>query len=286
MSSAESQAPAATAKRPNVLLRLVALAALAVAGAVYPKLSFPAVFFSLVGLVATPKLPGRKRAAALLLLALSVVASVIGLLRFVLEEAIPGVLAGGKAAIEKQAIAYSRTLVSAEDHARTLAYFDPDEDRVGSALSLRELAGFEALPSGAPLGQPPLALRREDLRETAVGLAVREAGYLVVICLPDGQGGFTTDATRRDPERAELEYRIYAWPETLGAGSPKTTYFLDAAESILQLDPAGDTEPPYVGTTRPPGCDAVDAHPGWKKWKNKAPRTILPGAPVGSGPGK
>src|SRR5690606_36182193 len=153
-------------------------------GAVYPKLSFPAVFFSLVGLVATPKLPGRKRAAALLLLALSVVASVIGLLRFVLEEAIPGVLAGGKAAIEKQAIAYSRTLVSAEDHARTLAYFDPDEDRVGSALSLRELAGFEALPSGAPLGQPPLALRREDLRQTAVGLAVREAGYLVVICLP------------------------------------------------------------------------------------------------------
>lgn len=280
--SSEATTATSSAKRPKVLPRLWALAALAVAGAVYPKLSFPAVFFCLVGLVATPKLEGKARRTAIALLVLSVVATAVGLLRFVVEEAIPGVLAGGKAAIEKQAVAYSRTLVSAQDHARTLAYYDPDGDRVGSALSLLELAGLEPLPSGITLTEPPLALKRADLRETAMGVAVRAAGYLVTICLPEGAEAFSTNPSQRDTEKAELEYRIYAWPETLGAGSPATSYFIDAAEGILRLDPEEGKEPPFVGTTRPPRCDAIAAHAGWEKWKNKAPREHLPGAPVGS----
>jgi hypothetical protein len=272
-----------TSKRPPVLFRLVALALLAIAGAVYPKLSFPAVFFCLVGLVATPKLEGRARVEAWVLLAISVIATAVGLLRFVLHEAIPGVLAGGKAAIEKQAIAFSRTVVAAEDHARRAAYHDPDGDGVGSALSLLELAGFAALPAGSTLAQPPLALRREDLRETAGGLAVHEAGYLVMICLPQGKEAFSSDPEKRDAERAELEYRIYAWPEALGAGSPRTTYFLDAGERILHLDAPANDEPAYVGATRPPPCDSVSTHTGWQQWKDKAPRAKLPGAPVGTG---
>jgi hypothetical protein len=246
------------------------LVGLSAAAALYPKLSFPAVFFAVVGLVTMG--PSKQTRV---LVAVSCALSAVGLLRFVLEEAIPGVLAGGRAAIEKQAVSYCRTLVTAQDHARSKAYFDPDRDGVGSALALDELAGLAPLPTGNPLSEPPLALAQGEFRETALGPAVRQAGYLVAVCLPALDGTFSRAAAERDPERAEREFRIFAWPETLGAGSPTTAYFADANETILELP--GSASPRYVGATRPPACDAVTQDGDWQRWKDKAPRDELPG---------
>lgn len=250
------------------------LLGLALGAAVVPKLSFPAVFFCVVALIVV----GWARAAPAVRVRLvaTLVLSAVGLLRFVTEEAIPGVLAGGKAAIEKQAIGFCRTLVTAQDHARTGAYFDPDADGIGSALGFEELAGLATLPNGERIPSPPLALKSAELRETALGPAVRRAGYLVALCLPERSGGFSRSVSERDSERAEREYRIYAWPEALGAGSPKTAYFSDAHEAILELS-FGDEPPRYVGSTRPPPCDAVTRDGDWTPWKEKEPREHLPG---------
>jgi hypothetical protein len=161
---------------------------LGIAAAVDPKHSFPAVFFCILGLITVGWADARSAARALLLAAIGL--SAVGLFRFVTEEAIPGVLAGGKAAIEKQAVGYCRTLVTAQDHARSQAYLDSDGDGVGSALGFEELAGLVALPDSKTIQEPPLALNRSLLRETALGPAVRQAGYLVAICLPSAGGGF------------------------------------------------------------------------------------------------
>jgi hypothetical protein len=256
------------------------LLVLGLGAAVYPKLSFPAVFFCIVGLIVSGWGSARAAARALLLSAIGL--SVLGLFRFVTEEAIPGVLSGGKAAIEKQAVGYCRTLVSAQDHARAGAYLDPDGDGIGSALGFEELSGLAGLPGGTPIESPPLALKSEHLRETARGPAVRQAGYLVALCLPSPDGGFTRDVARRDPERAEREYRIYAWPETLGAGSPRTAFFADANEAILELA-VPSALPRYVGSTRPPPCDAVVRDGDWTPWKGKKPRDRLPADPAARG---
>jgi hypothetical protein len=266
----------------KVLGRLLLLLLLSAVGSVYPKLSFPAVFFCIVALVATPKLQGGAKLRARVLLGGSVIGAVIGLFRFVTEEAIPGVVAGGKAAIEKHVVAYCRTVVSAQDHARRNAYFDPDSDGVGSALGFEELSGLAPLPSGTPLLDAPLALASADLTESAAGRVVRESGYLFSLCLPTLQGGFSTDPVARDAERAEREFRIYAWPESLGPGSPTPTYFVDAAERILVIDVEVGGTPAFVGATRPPPCDAVEAKKGWKPWKDKHARPKLPGAPTPS----
>jgi hypothetical protein len=247
---------------------------LALASAIYPKLSFPAVFFCIVGLITVGWAGARALSRGLLAGAIAL--STFSLFRFVTEEAIPGVLAGGKAAIEKEAVGYCRTLVTAEDHARTAGYLDPDGDGIGSALGFEELSGMVAVPGGAQLAEPPLALERSELRETALGVAVRQAGYLIALCLPSKGGGFSRNAADRDPERAEREYRLFAWPEALGPGSPKTAYFVDAREAILEL-PGTAEQPRYVGSTRPPPCDAVTRDGDWHPWNDKKPRDHLPG---------
>jgi hypothetical protein len=269
---------------PNGLRWLIALVALSLLAVAIPKLSFPACFLTLVGFLAVPRnaaeLGATQRTARRALLLVAALASSAALLRFVLVEAIPGVVAGGRTAIEKQAVSFLRTIVTAEDRARSLALWDPDADGVGSALSLRELAALVPLPDGRDAAPVPLALRPDELMDSALGPAVRHAGYLVALCLPVGESAWSAaDPSSRNAERAERQYHLYAWPEALGAGSPTTAYFVDQDERILML-PNTDTATRYVGSTRPPHCDAAlgTGAAAWQVWNKKQPRAALPGA--------
>ena len=66
----------------------------------------------------------------------SIVGAAVGLLRFVLVDAIPGVLSGGKTAIEKQAVSFLRTIVTAQDYSRSKAILDPDGDGLATLVEL------------------------------------------------------------------------------------------------------------------------------------------------------
>jgi hypothetical protein len=122
-----------------LLYRTVLAAAAALVSIHFTKLGL----FAAVGtFVAWASLP-RSRAGGLRrerwLLLLAGVASTIGLMRFLVVEAIPGIVQGGNRFTEQRAISRLREILFAEDSARRLAAYDHDRDQIGSALLLGEL---------------------------------------------------------------------------------------------------------------------------------------------------
>lgn len=265
-----------SAPGPSHRTRLLALCALALLSVVFPKLAFPAGFLTLIGFITKPR---PAPLATWILLAGSALGSTVGMLRFALEDAIPGVVSGGRTAIGKQAVSFMRTIITAQDHARTNAALDVDDDGIGSALTLEELAGLQPLPTAGPLKEAPLAVTKERIVSTARGAAIQHAGYLFIVCVPTAEAWSTAASEARDYEAAERRYLVYGWPEALSPGAPMTVYFADEHERILLLDGSDGPSPRYVGTTRPPPCDAALTESDWKPWKDKAAREHLPGDP-------
>jgi hypothetical protein len=269
---------------PSLLTRLVLLAVLAAISVWEPRLSLVAGFLTLVALVsrAVGSTPAGQRGWTWSLIALAFVLSTAGFFRFVMLEAIPGVIAGGRAAAEKHAVAYLRTIVAAQDYMRRSALIDPDHDKVGSAASRAELVGKRALRSGQMVAQYPLYTTAEQWLPGSA--FVSSGAYLYRVCLPDSEGTWfdpaLEDPLRVDDERAERDYLVYGWPKTWTPGSPTTVYVSDAYEAIKILDPqvSAASDVRYAGENSPPPCDAITRDPRFKVWNNKAPREQLPGA--------
>lgn len=267
---------------PSVLTRLILLVVLAAIGAWETRLSLVAGFLTLVAVVSsavrTSSREERWRSWALI--GVAAVLSSVGFIRFVVTEAIPGVIAGGRAAAEKHAVAYLRTIVAAQDYMRRSAHQDPDGDHVGSAASLAELGGKRPLPSGS-LEQNPLYLT-DDQWLPSTGF-VAAGAYVYRVCLPEAGGGWFDPGTeapspRIDSERAEREYLVYGWPKTWSPGSPTTVYVSDAYEAIRILDETiGSNGARYAGESAPPPCDLATRDARFVPWNKKAPRTHLPG---------
>jgi hypothetical protein len=257
--------------------------------AVWPLLGLPAAGLCLLGALVLPGKaePGASWSRRWLVLA--ALGASVGLWRFVVEEAMPGIVRGGRDAVEQRAVSRLRDVLFAEDALRRAAWIDPDRDGVGSAALLSELCG------GPPLrGQPERAnpvLTCGELVETPVGLAAQLAGYLFVVCLPGKQGGWLgrpgalgpageVSSGPIDEEAAERHFVAYAWPE---AAHFDRAFYLDQDENIrTALVPAGDDTARAAGLR----CDAAfspGGAPSWVAWRGKRPRPgPLPGdsAPV------
>jgi len=259
-----------------LLLRAVLAAAAALASIYFTKLGL----FALVGtFVAWASLP-RRNASELkrerLLLALSAVASGIGFLRFLVLEAVPGIVAGGNRATEARAISRLREISFAEDGARRWARRDPDADGIGSALLLGELTGELEVRAQARL-EPPLLESYPKQVQTALGPACEIGGYYFAVCVPKLGGGFTARPGESvDEELAERRLIVYAWPSGVAPGL-SSAIALDQHEHIW-LAPA--TAGRRLGSAAPPACDDVVAEGtrrAWKPWQDKQPRRTLPG---------
>lgn len=253
---------------------------IAVAAAVYPPLAVPGVVVTLL-LVLTMPWPDRGRARTLALAAVVAagLASLVGLVRFAVSNAMLGIVEGGQSAAAFDALWKLREIVIAEDEVRRTAPWDPDGDHIGSAALIGGLTGKDPLRNGARLGTPLLNYAFHSLVPTALGPAASVEGYLVVVCLPKAGGGFTAEpGDAVDEELAERRYVAYAWPSEAAKGMA-TVFFADEHERLLVLDPPRGASPPYQGGDRPPACDAALGHDGltWKPWKNKKPRKNLPG---------
>ena len=264
-------------------LLLVGLLTIAVISVFVTKLAVAAGFLALVLSLAQSKESGRSMWVRAALLA-SFVCSTIGFYRFVINEAIPGVVAGGKAAVTKHAVAFLRTIVAAQDKAREAGTNDHDGDGIGSALRVEQLGGFAFSDTklGA-LNMAPLALVESALSPTRSGTAVEQGGYYFMVCLPKSDGSWSAHANSGvDLELAETEYRVYGWPKSAGAGHAASTWYADARESILELSHNSAGQAPFVGTAQAPSCDAVDAGAHWTAWRDKTARDTLPGATLSS----
>src|SRR5688572_8705666 len=158
-----------------VLYGLLAVAA--VAGIWLTRLSLFTLIASFLAFVALPR-AGRK--VPLTLVAVAAAASVLGFVRFLVREAVPGIVQGGTFATQDAAVSRLRELLFAEDSLRRLASIDPDGDRIGSAAFIDEMTGRAGLRGAARL-VPPVLERYPESRPTALGPAVEINGYLFVI---------------------------------------------------------------------------------------------------------
>ncbi|MEZ4373834.1 MAG: hypothetical protein R3B07_23635 [Polyangiaceae bacterium] len=239
-----------------------------------------ALFVLVIVIISTAALPKLEKSRSLLygLHALALVASLVGLVRFVIRDAVPGVVEAGDRAASKQAVSKLRGLVVAEDVLRRLHRVDPDGDGVGSAALIPELGGDVPLRDQPALTAPLLNRELSRLVDTPLGPAAHGGAYLYLICLPRAGGGWTArPGDPIDEEQAERRWVGYAWPsaETVGLYQ---TYFIDEHERILEFPNNAPKEPRYLGPQKPPSCDAaLDGKESWTAWNGKKPRDHLPG---------
>lgn len=261
-----------------VLLRSLIVCAVAVLSGFVTKLALFAAVASLLAFVSLPSEPLRAVRVLKLLLALGFAVATIGVFRFLVLEAMPGMVEGGTTAAEQRAVSRLREILFAEDAWRKNAFFDPDRDRVGSAGFLGELCGQIGVRGGAR-SDPAVLQNYPELVETRSGPAAEVGGYLVLVCLPKRGGGFTAQPSEAvDDERAERQFYVYAWPSKGGQGLT-TAYFLDEHERILLADSSESAPQRLLGPDAPPSCDDVAAASTaaqWSVWRHKKPRATLP----------
>lgn len=194
----------------------------------------------------------------------------IGLARFVVVQAMPGIVRGGESAVQRRAVSRLRQLLVVQDSLRRNAWIDPDQDGVGSAALIGELCGGPPL-RGQPARRLP-ALSCPPLRQGPFGPAARHGVFEITVCLPRWGGGWSAEPVADvDEERAERNFVAYAWPIP-GARVGKA-FAIDQHENILEksiTEAAAAAGPPL-------GCRAALLGEGWSAWRGKRPRPTLPG---------
>ncbi|HYQ27416.1 MAG TPA: hypothetical protein VER04_09350, partial [Polyangiaceae bacterium] len=262
----------------SVRLRVLLLCLAAVLSLWLTKLALFAAVGTLLGFVSLPAQPRRQVARLKLALGLAGACATVGTFRFLVLEAVPGMVEGGTTATEQRVVSRLREILFAQDAWRRNAYYDPDGDHVGSAGLLGELSAELGVRAGKRV-EPAVLEGYPKLVDTRLGPAAELGGYLLLVCLPKQDGGYSArpgDAI--DDEAAERHFYAYAWPAERGQGLT-TAYFLDEHERILLAD-SQEAEPRrLIGIDAPPACDDVSA-PGtagdWRVWRHKKPRSSLP----------
>lgn len=288
--SAESS-PAGRPRLSPPAIFAIAAAVLGVVCAVFVKLAIAAMVLGIIAALVLPreKDPLTRLGQALLLVAAPFV--LVGLVRFTIQEAVPGIIEGGRRHLAKQALYHLREVRFAQDFLREQPLRDPDGDGIGSAGTLDELAGHVPFRGGEARASG--LLRFPPTVEGDLGRVALVDGYAIAVYLPASDGSGVTDASAPiDDERAERRWVAYAWPLEPGLGD-MTVVFIDEHERIL----VSDNDAPgqrYFGPGHMPRFDAALAGPTmdaaaaaegargqdggvWRAWKGKAPRASLPG---------
>lgn len=251
-------------------------AAAALASIYFTKLGLFAAVGTFVAWASLPRVPSAELRRERGLLLIAALASTLGLFRFLVLEAVPGIVAGGNRFTEQRAISRLRELLFAEDTARRIAAHDPDHDHVGSAMLLGELTGELGVRRANHLAVPLLERFAKQL-DTKIGPASEIGGYLVVVCLPKPGGGFTADpSVAVDDELAERRFIAYAWPSGTAPGLNNAVALDEHEQIALAPAKAGLRH----GFAAPPSCDdsvAPKTRGAWTAWRHKQPRQTLPG---------
>lgn len=285
---ARSDSPSEASSSPAALSALLALACLlgplALAEA---RAAVFAVLLLIIALAALTRHRGRARPWLRLGLVTSLVLAILGLGRFVLKEALPGIVEASGRATGDRAVSRLREILFAQDASRRLGLIDPDGNGIGGAGRLAELTGANpprptpGKPAGTPLPHPPLGPLFRPRVTTPHGPAAEEGDYLFLVCVPGRDGRLTAFLDAEvDEAAAERRFVAYAWPAQPG-GAQTGAFFIDEHERILETDNAGnDGSPRLWGPERAPDChDALEPpHAAtWRPWRNKQPRKSLPG---------
>jgi hypothetical protein len=259
--------------------------------AVWPPLGLPAAFLCFVGVLSVPRASKEGAGLPRWLVGVASLGASVGVGRFLVGEAMPGIVKGGRQAVEQRAVSRLREILFAQDAMRRAAWIDPDADGIGSAARLPELCGAAPLRGQAP--RPTPVLDCDELVSTPLGPGVRSGAYFYVVCLPTPAGAWSGQASAAvDEEKAERSFVAYAWPEP-GAAF-EHAFFIDQHENILAApwpwpDPGAgglpDSASPGLSCGSALGASGSVASGSWSVWRGKKPRPGLPGDTLSSAPG-
>jgi hypothetical protein len=267
------------AHQTTAIAAAAGLAALALASVVFSKLALLAGFLTFLGGLVLPRRAPERRRVVHVLIAIAAAGSALGFVRFILLEAAPGMIQGGRARTAQHAVSRLREILVAQDAMRKTAAIDPDRDGIGSAALIGELTAAVPLRGRSPLSPPILSPRHyAELEQTPLGPAALVSGYYLIVCLPTPSGNWTAKPGEAiDDERAERSFVAYAWPAA--AGGPTEAYFIDQHETILVHQNRKDGGAlRFAGPFLPPRCDsALGEAAEWRPWRGKKPRSELPG---------
>jgi len=154
------------------------------------------------------------------------------------------------------AVASLRNLHAAQKQFRDGGAADLDGDGVSGYGSFLELSAATAVRGDAQVGLLAPPLMSPAWRRAGPAGVVTRSGYRFRIFLPASDGGWRCPDARGfrwsaiDPDRAEREWRAYAWPTVWHEESHGRTFFLDASGAVL----AAETDAWEKGA--PPAADA------------------------------
>lgn len=273
-----SDVPSPDMEHPAILVGFLFVILLGFSSALLAEVSIFVLLILVIALAATTRLRHERRRQIVAGLTVATVITLFSLSRFVLGDALPGIVEARGRATSARAVSLLREILFAQDAMRRYAFIDPDADGIGSAGLLGELAGADPLRSGQGLEAPVLAPRYAPSIATGAGPALQLDGYLYLVCLP-GQGNEWTSSASIDvdDERAERRWQAYAWPDA-GQTTHAAAYFIDQHERILESQNQRGSGLRLVGPTHAPSCDDVSEHPAeWTAWRDKKPRDSLVG---------
>lgn len=244
----------------------------------FAPLSVLAVLVHVIALAATTRMPTATRRWIRPLLMVTGLCSLVAMTRFVLVDALTGIVEARGRDSSARAVSILREILFAEDAMRRYAFIDPDGDGIGSAGRLGELTGVHGARNGPPLDTPPLAPRLAPSATTRSGPAYEHGGYFFLVCLPGPDGNWATSPRAPvDDEAAERRFVAYAWPSSADAPH-RTAFFMDEHERILESSREIDGALRLVGPSGAPACEDALVHPEfWQAWRGKKPRNSLPG---------
>jgi hypothetical protein len=208
---------------------------------------------------------------------LALALSFAALSSFIVGEALPGIIEARGRDAEQRTVSRLRELLFAEDSMRKGAAIDPDHDRIGSAAFLSELTGAHPARGRIQLKYAPLEARLVPRVPTKAGPALEDGDYLIYICLPRAEGGYTASPGEAiDDERAERSWFAWAWPKSPSV--PRALLAIDQDERILRAREGPLRAKQWVGRDEPPPCDLslLEDSSLFAPWRGKAPRPSLP----------
>jgi hypothetical protein len=253
----------------------------------------PAAFLCFVGLLSVPRAPREGARVSRWLVGVASLGASVGVGRFLVGEAMSGIVKGGRQAVEQRAVSRLREILFAQDAMRRAGWIDPDADGIGSAALLPELCGAAPLRGQAPRTTPVLDCG--ELVSTPLGAGARSGAYFYVVCLPTPGGAWSGQPSAAvDEEKAERGFVAYAWPEP-GAAF-EHAFFIDQHENILAAPWPLDTAPGGLPESTSAALSCASAFGGlgvpgsvasgsWSVWRGKKPRPGLPGDTLSAAPG-
>lgn len=284
MSDTEQTAASARPPSATKMLLLTGCALLGLLSLWETRVSIFAVLILVIALASSSRSADTRSRRLTPLLWVGLCGAILGIGRFVWQEALPGIAEARGRASSKKAVSVLREILFAQDAMRRYAFIDPDGDSVGSAGTLGELSGAVVSRLTQKMVASPLAPRFSPRVLTSSGPASAHDGYLFMVCLPGVDGTWHARVSQEiQPEDSERRWLAYAWPESPGPAH-SAAYFIDEHERILESQNNHRGELRLDGPHKAPACDdalAPATAPHWQTWRGKQARQELPHAAVG-----